>query len=769
MGATVQTVAKTQSLRSSGLRRPVSLRLRECNLVVNADASVRYLHSLKEKRALFGFEQIWFYKVQAGIVVHAQRPDWAIRPRPGSVQFSGRIFDGIEVAQFLEFHLGGSRGYVRHVRLRNGTASPMRLRAVSVHDPTAAHFRDDPDHWGSLGANAFNRQSHIALDEVSDPPSARVVGTVPSPSKFYMTTVRSRAQGIVGTGELPEGTAGMSGQVLILSLHDLELAPGESIELAFASIYSPGKLEEALAEFGKIQSGEKRPPQGGALIRCSDAVVDEAAAWALTCVDGGSYAYPVLDSCETLKALTWVDPKSARDTVPELKRMIRGDGSLPHSLDNSKPGILETSVFLHGLSYQLVLAQDKKLTRSLYPLIKKLAQFLNASTVDYSVASDPALPQGWRRHLGSGYPSGEIPEISLAVAAALGSAAQVARTISKSDEASKHRERSEMIAEQVRKKLLDERGYPVLCRDTSGLIRNDETIDMSLAVYRQLLQSAAEGIAHRLLERDFDTPFGPRCVPTSNMVYFNGTYGQGELGGVKPRAVLAHSVACFRAGLPGIGSLTLSKVAKLVTDEAPGLGGSPGTFPEWVDADGGEVHGDRSDPVAAARFLEGLVEGELGLSFTADRATFSPPDSTALAWVGALDLWVGEPVSVFVGRGGGKAHLFFSAGKVGSAGGNRYAKSERIDLQSRGLSAVSFYNPGQVICIGSSIQSQAKVTVNFAPKAGDLSKRLSTPFETYDPAKGVWAKTGSLRVLPTMTFEAVIEPNGWKAFRISNS
>jgi hypothetical protein len=769
MGAAVQTVTRSQSLRSSGLRRPISLRLRECDLVINADASVRYLHSLKEKRALFGFEQIWFYKVQAGVVVHAQRPDWSIRPRPKSVQFSGKIFDGIDASQFMEFHHGGSRGYVRHVRLRNGTASPMHLRAVSVHDPTAAHFRDDPDLWGSLGVNGFNRQSHVALDEVSDPPSARVLGTVPSPSRFYMTTVRSRAQGIVGTGEVPEGTAGMSGQVLIVSVHDLELAPGESKELVLASIYSPGKLEEALAEFGKIQSGEKSQPQGGAQIGCSDPTVGEAASWALACLDGGCYANPVLDVCEILRALSWVDPKIARESIPELKRMIRGDGSLPHSLDNSRPGILETSVFLQGASYQLMLAQDKKLTRSSYPMIKKLAQFLDASTADHTVASDSALPQGWRRHLGSGYPSGEIPEISLAVAAAFAAAAQVARSISKSDEAGKFRERSEMIAEQARKRLLDERGYPILCRDASGMIHNDESIDMAVAVYRMRLQSAAKGIAQRLLERDFDTPFGPRCIPTSNAVYFNGTYGKGELGGVRPRAVLAHAVVCFRAGLPGIGSLTLSKIAKLVTEDAPGLGGSTGAFPEWIDVDGHEVHGDRSDPVAAARFLEGIVEGELGLSFTADRATFSPPDTTALGWVAALDLWVGEKVSVFVGRSGGKAHLFFSAGKVGSAGGTRFAKSERIDLQSRGLFAATFYSPGQVICVGNSTQSQARVTVNFAPKAGDLSKRLSTPIETYDPGKGIWAKTGSLRVLPTMTFEAVVDPNGWKAFRVSNS
>ena len=768
MVTSVQTLARPQGLHASGLKRPVSLRLGECNLTVNGDGSVRNLQSLKEKRALFGYEQVWFYKVQAGIVVHSQRPDWAVRPRPKSVQFSGKIFDGIDVAQLLEFHRGNSRGYVRHIRLRNSSASPIRLRVVSIHDPTAAHFRDDPDIWGSLGVNAFNRQSHVALDEVSDPPSARVVGAVPPPSRFYMTTIRSRAQGIVGTGELPEGTAGMSGQVLILSVHDFELSSGEDKEFALASIYSPGKLEEALSEFSNLQSGERTPRPSGTLISSSEPEVREAAAWAVSSLEGGAYADMILDGFETLKALAWVDPKSARDSASSFKSMVGSRGSMPHSLDLSKPGLLETSLFVQGVSYLLVLAQDKKLARSSYPLIKKMSRYLSGVTNDSSIVSDSTLPNGWRRHLGSGYPSGEIPEVSMAVAAALASAAQVARIISKIEDAGKFAERSEMIVEFVKKKLLDDRGFPVLCRDTSGLVRSDETIDMALTLYRYLLAGPAQGVAHRLLEKDFDTSFGPRCVPTSNAVYFNGTYGQGELGGVKPRAVLAHSSVCYRAGLPGIGSLILSKAAKLVTDETTRFGGPPGSFPEWIDVDGGEVHGTRSDPVACARFLEALVEGELGLSFTADRATFSPPDSTALGWVMAQNLWLGEPVSVFVGREEGKAHLFFSAAKVGSAGGSRFARSEPVDLQVRGVNGVTLFNPGQVICVGNSTQSQAKVTVNFPPRSSELSKRLTTPLETYDPARGTWTKMGTLRVLPTMTFEAVVDPGGWEAFRISN-
>lgn len=769
MGATVESFpARAQGLRSSTMRRSVSLQSRGCRIVVDPDGSVRCLQSLQERRALFGFEQVFLYKVQAGVVVHAQRPDWLFRLTPRSVQFTGKVFDGVEVAQSVEFHRAQSLGYVRRLKLRNGGQGPLRLRLLELLDPTAAHFGEASSRWGSLGVNAFNRESHVAMDEVSDPPSARVVGSTPSPSKFYMTADRSRAQELVSAGELPEGTAGMSGQVLVLSSHELDLAPGESKEFTFASIYNPGKLEEALSDFGRLQSGEKVPAPPRPLISCSEQAVTDSTAWAISAVEGGAYAADPLDRYEVLRALTYLDPSSARRALAEAKLALRKDGSLPHSMEGSRPGALETAVFLQTLSMHLVLAQDKKLARAWYPVVKKLAGYLLSSSRDFTIQTDPGLPQGWRRHLGRGYPTGEIPEVSLAAAGGLAGASQVARLISKSEDAGRFRERSEMMSDHVRKKLVDDRGYLSLCRDSSGRLRNDETVDMAVAAYRHsFMASAEQAAAHRLLEKDFDTPYGPRCVPTTNQVYFNRAYGRGQLGAVWSRAVLAHAIVCYRTGLSGMGSLALSRVARLVMEDAPRLGGSPGEFPQWVEVEGGEVHGDETDPVAAARFVEALLEGELGLPSGADRPSLSPATSSGLGWLLASDFWAGEPVSAFLGRGGGKPHLFFSGGKIESKLGTKFSKSERIDLPVRGVYGVTFHTPGQVICLGNSTGAQARFTVSFSPRTADLSKHLSALLEAYEPLKGSWAKTGSLRVSPTMSFETSLEPNEWKAFRVS--
>jgi hypothetical protein len=80
---------------------------------------------------------------------------------------------------------------------------------------------------------------------------------------------------------------------------------------------------------------------------------------------------------------------------------------------------------------------------------------------------------------------------------------------------------------------------------------------------------------------------------------------------------------------------------------------------------------------------------------------------------------------------------------------------------------LTFHTPGQAICLGNATGSQARFTVTFSPRAAELSKHLSVPLEEYDPAKGSWTKTGSLRVSPTMSFEASLEANGWRAYRVS--
>ncbi len=769
-GATVEAIpARSQPLRASSLKKPISLMAQDYRLSLEPDGSLRSFDSLPERRAVFGFERLSAYKVQAGVVVQGQKPDWALRVRPQQAQMSGKFFDSVEATHSVEFFQAASAGYLRHVKLKNGGSSPLTLRLMDVLDPTASQL-GDVSKWGSLGVNAFNRGSHVAMDEISDIPSARVVGSMPSPKKLFMTTDRSRVRELVAAGDLGDPTAGMSGQVIIVSLHELELQPGEAKEVTFASIYNPSKLEEALSDFGRLQGDWKPAKRQGTFVAASSPALTESASWAVASLFGARHAKFGLDKLEAVKASGYVDKDAPLRAVEASRSLIRRDGAVPHSLDQMEPGPLETAVLLQAVSSYLLAARDKKASRSLYPLVKKLAAYFMASSKDYCLKTSPALPQGWRRSPGRGYQAGEVPEVSLAAAGALAAASQVARSVSKGDDAGRFRERAEMLTEMVKKRLVDERGFLSLCLDPSGRLRPDETIDMAVAAYRHgFLPSAEQAAAHRLLERDFETPYGPRTVPTSNRLYFNPSYGQGQLGGYWTRAALAHAIVCYRVGLAGIGSLALEKVARLVTEDAVKLGGAPGEFPYWVDVEGREVHGEEGDTVAAARLLEALVEGELGAEALAAGVSVSAAASSSLKWLLVAEAWIGEPVTVFVGRGGGKAQAFASGQHVDVKQGWAYGRSELLEPPVRGLHAVSFSGPGQAICVGNSTAAPLRGTLSFPPRDPDLSKRLSTPLEEYDRSNCSWTKVSTIRVFSTMSFDVSLAPGEWKAFRISTA
>lgn len=767
MGGTVEVLPSARpTFKAASLRRPVVLRRGEARLSVDADSSVRSLESLSEGRLLFGREQLRLYKVQAGVVVQSPKLDLHVAASPHSAVFTGRAFEAVEVSQAIELLPRGSLGYVRSLRVRNSGTSSVKIRLIDVADPTAAHFGDGTAAWGSLGINVFNRNTHVAMDEVSDPPSARVMGSFPGPLRFFMTNEGAKAYDFLQRGELPDATAGMSGQTLVLSQHDLDLLPSDSKEVTFLVLYNPRKLEDALSEFTKLGQGTRSQPSPMPTFACSSARVSEAFAWACAAVESAEYIEDHLDRFETLRGLGYVEPAAANRVFEGARAMGNRDGYLPHPSNPRVPDLLGTCVLLGSSSRVLLLAGDKKRARAAYPFLRKLAGFLYLASKDNLLRPDPRVPQGWRRRPLTGYPSGEIPEVSLAAAGAMAEFSRLAALVAKPEDAGKFIEKSELVSEGVSRRLVDERGFLSLCVDPSGKMRTEETIDSAVAAYRHSGRPLGPSVVHRLLEKDFETPYGPRTVPTSNRTWFNSTYGHGQLGGFWTRAALCHASLSYASGLGGIGSLQIEKVARLVTEDAVKLGASPGDFPFWVDIEGREAKGEGSDPIAASRFIECLVEGELGFSAQGRELVFKPPDSSNLKWVLSSEVWTGEKSTIFIGRSGGKAHTFASCVRANVEGGAKFQKSEVLTPDQRDLRAVSFSSPGQVVCIGNTSAVPIRSRVAFPPRAAELAKRLSTPLEEYDPSTGGWRKIGALRVMPEMEIQVSVGACDWKSFRV---
>lgn len=766
-----------RDVRASALRALFMLRRSDKRACLAPDGSIAWLESLAEGRLLFGRQSMDLCKVQAGIKVPGQKPDWKISFFPNSVLYSGRYFEAVEVSHSVELMGHRSPGIMRRIRLRNSGTSAIRLRVFTLCDPTTAQFPSDTGLWGSVGVNAFNRTSHVAMDEMAEPPSARVVGAVPGPKSIFMTTDRARVEEIIREGEIPDSTAGMSGQILILMSHELDLSSQETKEVTILSIYDPVKLESALGEFDRYTTDQhptslqqsapvpQAPPS-------SSASLSRALLFARAALEGVEFEPCGLDRAECLLGLAFVDPEQALRIVEKTKSELGRSRFLPHSNDHRVPGQLETALFLAGASRLAVLTGDRRYMRSIYPSLRRLADFLSEAERAEADPNSLSLPQGWRRSLGKGFPTGLVSEVLLTSAGALEAASQLAALMGRGEDSAHFTERSELIIDRVRKTLLDERGSLALNIDLGGTVHREDTIDQAVGLSRCAFdKSVASSVIHRLQEKDFQTSFGPRTVPTSNKVFFNGSYGSGQLGGYWTRAALAHVLLSYEAGYAGLASLELQKVASLVADKVVSFGAPPGTFPLWLDMETASMHGRGSDQVAASRLIESVVRGELGFSADSRGLGLHPPASSNLKWILLSGLWLGETgVSLFVGRTKGRVFTYVRSIRVQpDDDGTRFASFEALQAGTSDVAACMFHGPGQVICVGNTAQHAVRTNVRFAPRDTQLLNHLSATLEELDSAGGSWKKLQALRVAPSMSLDFSLAPEEWKVFRLSTA
>ena len=748
-------------------RAPLVLRSGELRLTLDPDGAVRHLESRSERRLLFGREQIHVYRVQGESAYPVQRLDTRISSRPGEATFSSRA-DSLEVSQTVRLLRRKSSGYSRNVNLRNVGQHQTKVRLLSLSDPTTAHFRERSYLWGTVGLNAFNRTSHVALDEVAEPSSARVIGSTPSAKVLYMTSEKGRAMELIERGELLESTAGMSGQVLVLFEHEFDIQPGESVTVEFVSLYNASRLDAALADFESSIPAALAPAQVRSWFACSSAVVSSAFNWALASLEGVEFESDLLDKLECLRGLCLVNVESQRRIIDGARALITGAGWVPHSQDPWKPGVLETSLLVDGSSRGALLSEGKKHSRAVYPALRRAANFLLECSRDGSVKLDSSLPQGWRRRIGKGCPTGEIPEVTLSVSGALLGASSVAARIGRPQEAAKFRDRALVLLSSVRKRMVDERGFLALCLDGSGKLSTDETVDQVVASYRQRLDKGVSvSLVHRMLERDFETGLGPRTLPTSNRLVFNPSYGDGQIGGYWTRAALAHVVLAYSTGLGGTGSLELEAIAKLVATDFSRYGLARGDFPYWLEPGKKEPRSQGSDPVAAARYVEAAVAGELGVSAGQDGAVIEPGVSSSFRWAAGGSLLTEAKVFAFVGRAGGRCFTFASGARPQGSSDLHFTGAEGATAEDSRTSAVSFYGPGQVVCVGNSSEETLKTSVHFRPKDPGFAKKLTAGLSEFDAQSGSWRKTATVRVAPSMSLETSLGPGDWKAFRVS--
>jgi len=154
-----------------------------------------------------------------------------------------------------------------------------------------------------------------------------------------------------------------------------------------------------------------------------------------------------------------------------------------------------------SLSFR-VLAEKKEI-RACYRSLRRAAKYLRDLSRTGLVHCNPALPQGWRRELRAGYPTGILAEVNLGVAGSLRAFGALAALEGKGSDAALASDASENLIGLIREKLLDG-GVAglVLNIDEKGRLHREESIDEVLACYRlSLSNSLTAALARRMLEK----------------------------------------------------------------------------------------------------------------------------------------------------------------------------------------------------------------------------------------------------------------------------
>ncbi len=760
------SVADAREFAASQLKRSMLLSKGHNRLKVDADGSISNLHSLSTRRLVFGREDMMVFKVQAGVLVSQRARDFRVRLSPGRLELVSNENHQLSVSTRLLG--GGSVGYIRSVRLTNKSDSQVRLRVVVLHDPTSMSFRRERDPPGEIGVNAFNRGDHVVMDDVGDTTGVRVIGFSPRPSAVYMTRDKQRAIELLNSGELPDSVAGMSGAILLLTQWEFDVPPGRRTDLRITALYHPSSLETVLSELGALSTQravDGDDVESGAVFRCSLPSLNFSYSWAKAALGSIEGEEDRLDRLSSGFGLRLARPDWFEKQF-EAERILMGrNGLLPHSRFEGA-GVLETSLFIVNACGYIKTKCDRKLAKRWYPPLRKAGKGLEALAADGLIRTAAERPEGWRRRLGSGYPTGTLSEVNLLAAKALGELADVAYLVGKGADSGEFRESDVKLQRALNASLRDTgSGNLALNIDPQGRLHKELTADQMVSLScNPFDHNLASSMVHRMLEPDFESGFGPRTVPTSNALYYSPSYGDGQLGGYWTRAALAHATLAYASGYPSIGAMQLEKVARLVYSDCEKLGGVPGEFPYWVDPEKKTIPSSGSDPVAASNFIQALLIGEAGLDL-AKTPRLNPPLASKVRWFLVRDMDIGGRGSLFAGRSARQVLGVSSYASLDWEGAKSFPNCEPLDVHPP-LEGLVFWDQSSLLaCLGNASGVDANASISIPLNGKPVSRALYADFEEYNQESSTWQKVERKRLFERLEFRTELKAASWRCFR----
>jgi hypothetical protein len=212
--------------------------------------------------------------------------------------------------------------------------------------------------------------------------------------------------------------------------------------------------------------------------------------------------------------------------------------------------------------------------------------------------------------------------------------------------------------------------------------------------------------------------------------------------------------------------MQLEKIARLVDGDSDRLGGVPGEFPFYFDPERRLIMKEGSDPVAAARFIETVLIGELGLTIRPAETSLNPPKNSQIRWLSMHDLRLRTKGSVFVGRANDTVFLATSFSQPVSEGAFVFSECERLTAGPHS-EVLLFNSPYQLLCVGNNSSVPQSVVVNVPLRDRTLAKSLSAEQEELDQDTGRWKNNGRIRLTEKLPVRVELRPLGWKFLKFS--
>lgn len=576
------------------------------------------------------------------------------------------------------------------VEITNTASEP---RSVRVYGFAQLRGDTDPD------LRAHFDEEHRALVAHNDgqPTWVRVYGATVPVSAYEATVDASQVYDVFRMCPLGNQVDATGGHVLGALQVDLDLAPGESRELAFMAAFSKDGEAEALRTFAAAREPRRalaetiafyeeavRPSE----VLTPDPVINAGAVWAKVNMLRVMADYPTgpafTNDPSRSSAVVGRDAfwfvygcDHLRETFPchLLRNFVarqEPEGEIVEFY-NAVTGAAEddglnindnTPLFILAANHHWRSSGHRACLEELYPAIAKAARYIvrqeDARGLVWCTATGEDVHGiiGWRNIIPNYRISGAVTEVNAECAAALRAAGHLAENLGRADDAREFRAAAEALTAAINRHLLNpENGMYYLNIDVDGAVRTDVTAD---EVFPVIFRVAPEDVAFRIVSRlnmpDFWTEAGLRTVSAESPDYDPGG-SWGLLGGVWPGMTWWYAFAAARYHPEGMVRALRTSFAHYAS--APKTHSTvPGQFSEWFDGEALVNRGMRLSPWEAPRYLWAVVEGVCGVMV---RPAPEPPVVQPLLppdwkWVGLRHLsYHGRRLSFFAARLGASA------------------------------------------------------------------------------------------------------------------